>query len=29
MDDQGEFNKFVELGIFLYNPRYLFSFCAV
>ena len=27
---RGEFNKFVELGIFLYNSRLLFSFlCSV
>ena len=27
---RGEFNKFVELGIFLYNSRFLFSFlCSV
>ena len=30
LHSQGEFNKFVELGIFLYNSRFLFSFlCSV
>ena len=26
---RGEFNKFVELGIFLYNSRFLFSFLCI
>ena len=30
IDIRGEFNKFVELGIFLHNSRFLFSFlCSV
>ena len=30
LEIRGEFNKFVELGIFLYNSRFLFSFlCSV
>ena len=26
---RGEFNKFVELGFYLYNSRFVFHFCAV